>query len=98
MKVDVWRAFFNDYRNLKVGILYAKGDGPQGYSNMASDFEVVNKMHLDMAIEALKTIKWVTGYKDENDKYYPDNTCTADRNLIDRVLNFKLASGEDENK
>ncbi len=56
MKIDVWRAFFNDYRNLKVGLLYAKGEGPDGYTNMASDFEVVNKMHLDMLNEKVNTL------------------------------------------
>lgn len=56
MKVDVWRAFFTDYRKLDVGTLYHKDGGPQGYSNMASDFEVVNKMHLDMANEKIKEL------------------------------------------
>lgn len=34
---------------------------------------------------ALESIYWVTGYKDENDKYVI-NTCQIDRNLVEEAL------------
>jgi hypothetical protein len=55
--VQIWRAFFSDYRDLKQGILFELGQGPEGYSNMCSDFEVVNKHHLDLANEEIKTLR-----------------------------------------
>lgn len=56
-KIDVWRAFFNDYRDLSKGLLLKVGSEPSGYSNMASDFEVINKLHLDLANEKIDQLQ-----------------------------------------
>lgn len=56
-KIEVWRAFFNDYRDLSKGLLLKVGSEPYIYSNMASDFEVINKLHLDLANEKIEQLQ-----------------------------------------
>lgn len=41
---------------------------------------------LNKCLDALKSIQWITGYKDENGNYFKDNQCTADRGLIEEAL------------
>lgn len=57
MKIDVWRAIFSNYQDLSIGTLYHKDKGPTSYSNMTADFEVVNKIHLDMAMRRIEKLK-----------------------------------------
>lgn len=57
IKVDEWVAFFGDYRDLSTGLLYQKGKEPQAFLNIASVFEVVNKMHLDMALRDIAALE-----------------------------------------
>lgn len=56
-EIEVWRAFFNDYRDLSKGLLLKVGSEPYIYSNMASDFEVINKLHLDLANEKITQLQ-----------------------------------------
>lgn len=62
-----------------------------GYSDSKKDRQGSEnrrlKEKLAMALGALKSIEWVTGYKDENDRYYPRNTCTANRNFVEQAIN-----------
>lgn len=56
-RVDEWVAFFGDYRDLTTGLLYQKGKEPQAFLNIASVFEVVNKMHLDIALRDIERLE-----------------------------------------